>query len=519
MLGFAYIDKNGIINLTKAGKEILNKKEKRDELMLRQLLKYQFPNFVNKTPRFKNMEIFLMEIVLKMLKELNYLNRYEAAISWQFCCKESDIKTAIKIVKNYRKEVEKEGKKDPKTMLSVFDKISKTAYPNVNLNKKSSHLTAMDAIFRFLEYTSLFIQSGLGDYTKISIREMAREKVELLIDEYDFEFNPDWKSEDFFKKFGDPYCCPLPWDRKNELFNITWNNLQGIREKINNYEIPEDNKFLEFTECLLKKLNENRDRKENLRKIGDKVRELSTSVNEIIFIHYKSKTLDARKMILEKFRDIIDGKTVEESLAIWLENNTWRSLVALDGDHHAKRNFSIEPDLSPRFFAPGVGNTPDIELYNEDFIIIIEVTLTTGVAQWKSEAGAVVDHINSFIEVKMGEEEERKGNVVSGDPRKIIGLFLARTINSRIMWLFFALNKHSWLNQPIPIIPINLEDYIKIIEKLYSDNIRATYFEKFLYTLHREAMACSTVAEWEKSMNKKIRKFIEDPQTYIRFNF
>ena len=60
-------------------------------------------------------------------------------------------------------------------------------------------------------------------------------------------------------------------------------------------------------------------------------------------------------------------------------------------------NFTIEEDLSPRFFAPGKGNTPDMELYKDDYVIVPEVSLMTGVLQWEHEASSVIDHILNIM--------------------------------------------------------------------------------------------------------------------------
>src|SRR5699024_9127101 len=75
-----------------------------------------------------------------------------------------------------------------------------------------------------------------------------------------------------------------------------------------------------------------------------------TGLNEQVFIKYTSKNEKTRKEILEKFEDIITGN--EDMAALWLECNTWKSLVAIDREKEVKRNITIEEDLSPRFFAP-----------------------------------------------------------------------------------------------------------------------------------------------------------------------
>ena len=522
LLGFGYIDEDGKINITKAGKEILKNEGKRDEIMLRQLLKYQFPNYVNSNDsrkKYNEMNVFLMEIVLKMLDELNYLTRYEAAVALMFCCERGKIGQAIEIVKEWRDEKEQLRNLDKDIMEDLFKRITDKHYPDIDINEISSHLTTMDALFRFLEYTSLFVQSGRGDFTKISFREMARNKLNLLLDEYEFEFNNKWDSLDFFDEFGDPYSKELPWDKGEKLYNIILENLKEIKSKVIEYIDVSNDKYLEEIDKLIDKCKQNRDNKEILKNIEDEVRKLTISINEDIFIDITSTQDKERKKIISRLEDILNERETEISLALWFENITWKSLIGINGTHNVKRNFKVEPDLSPRFFAPGTGNTPDMEYYSKDFILIPEVSLTSGVVQWKNEGGSVVDHINSYIEVKNSNDEQVKGEVVSGDERDIMGLFLARKIDERVFWLFYALNNNSWMGEPIPIIPLKLEKYIMIIKKMYEGNHNSSYFEKFLYTLHKEAKASDDYKEWEKSINSKIDKFITSPEEYVKYNY
>lgn len=522
LLGFAYVDDKGIIHSTKAGREIVSKENKRDELMLRQLLKVQYPNFLNDNKQYKHMDVFLMDVVLQMLNELGYLNRYEAAISLMLCIDKDNIDKAINIVKEFRKLAEKEPVKDNNNMEKIMDKLKKDYYPEIidDLNENDSYLTTVDAIFRHLEYTSLFIQSGRSNFTKISVREMAKERVDLLRKEYEFEFNSDYDTVEFFNKFGDPYFKSLPWDQKENLYDIIINDLENIKAAISEHEIKSDNSYYEKVEDLISEVNENRRNSKNLKSISDEVRELIVSVNEDIYINITSKTEDKRTEIIEKFDDILDGNSSGESLALWFENITWKSLVALQGTHNVKRNFKVEPDLSPRFFAPGVGNTPDIEFYNDEYVIITEVTLTQGAQQWKAEGSSVIDHINSFFDVKFGKTKvEKKGEVIKEDKREIIGLFLAKKIHNRVLWWFYALNNDSWISQPMPVIPLTIEEYLLIIEKFYSENISSIYFEKFLWVLHREAKACDNFKEWERNIKKKLKSFLENPKDFIKFNY
>ena len=38
--------------------------------------------------------------------------------------------------------------------------------------------------------------------------------------------------------------------------------------------------------------------------------------------------------------------------ALWLEVNTWKSLVSINGEKKVVPNFKMEEDLTPRAFAP-----------------------------------------------------------------------------------------------------------------------------------------------------------------------
>ena len=153
------------------------------------------------------------------------------------------------------------------------------------------------------------------------------------------------------------------------------------------------------------------------------------TLNEELFVKYYSKTEEAREEIIDKFVDILEGN--EDMAALWLECNTWKSLVAINGDHYVKRNFKIEEDLSPKAFAPGIGNTPDMELYKNGYILIPEVSLMTGVRQWEHEGSSVIEHVFKYIE--------------QYQDKRVFGIFISSSMNVRTLWQFYILNRESWI--------------------------------------------------------------------------
>ena len=168
--------------------------------------------------------------------------------------------------------------------------------------------------------------------------------------------------------------------------------------------------------------------------------------------------------------------------ALWLEVNTWKSLLAIDGDKIVKRNFKIEEDLTPKSFAPGIGNTPDMEMYAGNYIIIPEVSLMTGVRQWEHEASSVIDHVHSFIK--------------DNQNKTVIGLFISSSINIRTKWQFFILNRESWIIQPVPVVPMTIKQYKDIIEVFYKHNLDITQLISLIEKIKKYALESKHFDEW-----------------------
>lgn len=212
-----------------------------------------------------------------------------------------------------------------------------------------------------------------------------------------------------------------------------------------------------------------------------------------------SKTKEERENILSKFQDILAN---EDMSALWLEVNTWKSLIAINGSHSVKRNFKIEDDLTPKSFAPGVENTPDMELYKDDVMIIPEVSLMTGVRQWEHEASSVIDHVLSFIK----EYKEKQ----------VIGLFLFSKINVRTLWQFFILNKESWMGAPVPVVPLTIEQYMEVISHLYDASGNMDDFIRLLKRIAESAVVCKNYQLWEENIRCCIKEWkIEEKSTKI----
>ena len=197
------------------------------------------------------------------------------------------------------------------------------------------------------------------------------------------------------------------------------------------------------------------------------------------YIRTLSQTPAARDEIIDKYDEIMD--TIDMG-ALWLEVNTWKSLLAIAGDKMVKRNFNIEEDLTPKSFAPGIGNTPDMEMYTSDYIIIPEVSLMTGVQQWEHEASSVIDHVLSFIR----EYEDKT----------VLGLFISTSINIRTKWQFFILNRESWVGKSVPVIPLTIKQYKGVLECFYQYNRDINEFTHFIDSIRFIALKSNNFEDW-----------------------
>ena len=492
-LGLGWIDKAGKIRITQAGRMISENKFD-SEMFLKQLLKMSFPSvstgYGNDIPDGKR--VFPMQIIIKLLSDLTYINRYEMAFSY-FCYDISEYPLLLDTIKRFRQDYEKlDNKNDNAKCKSLFMKYAVDVYNFSKEGNPTTLFTIGDAIERALQYTMLFDVSGRGNNTKTRIAEHSKKKVELLKDKFIYRTNDTEDLDEYMLWFGNLDNVILPWENKDERkalivdkLNLLENTVHIVKDK---YSLEIN---LDYAELYSKadKLSEPTDLKLFEEELISKI----TSLNEEVFIKYTSKTDEVREQIKDKFSDILEGK--EEIAALWLECNTWKSLVAIDGDQKVVRNFSIEEDLTPKSFAPGKNNTPDMELYVDDTILIPEVSLMSGVQQWEHEGSSVIDHVMKFIN--------------DNSNKNILGLFISNSINIRTNWQFFLLNKESWMGSPVPVIPLTIKQYSDVVAFIYAKQIKINYFVDLINTIHANTLELDNYQEWNNCIDETITNWKE----------
>jgi hypothetical protein len=499
-LGLAFLDKSikedgAKVVVTNAGKA-LALQENKDELMLRQLLKWQFPSQIHSGKGYETMRVFPLEVILRVLQKYGSLNRLEVAFSVFTCTNIMQIKDVF-----YRIDASKGLVQDMPANKHKEVFVQHFAEYNGNTdNKPETYLGNYDdTLFRYLEFTGLFETSGRGPFTRMYIPDRAKVTFDLLLKDYTFEFFDNYRDvHAFYDYFGDPYARRLPWDTKEAMGEIIESKLALL-----------ETKNVEFTPTNIQDAS-----KEELQLLDMELTAKILEVNEREFVEITSKTPVERTKIIEKFRDIEDGN--EDLAALWMEVNTWKSLVAMSGQHFVKRNFRVELDLSPRSFAAGTSNTPDMEFYNQKYIIIPEVSIQQGVQQWITEGSSVVEHVYKFMEVKNGkrffgiDKVEQYLNV--DNLKAIYGLFIAQKLNHRLIWQFYVLARESWLGEPISIIPMKLSTYVRILEYMYQQDVPAIAFEELVVELAQSTLCTTNFEEWMQKQEELVSSFTTSEQ-------
>lgn len=211
-------------------------------------------------------------------------------------------------------------------------------------------------------------------------------------------------------------------------------------------------------------------------------------VNEIIAY---LKKIDKQPFDTEKY-DI----EIEDEPA-YLEWAVWRAFLAINhlvNKPHEARRFKVDQDFYPLGCAPGGG--PDLIFEFDEYVLVVEVTLTSSSRQEAAEGEPVRRHV-----------AKEKAKVTEATGKPVYGLFLARSIDNNTAETFrigvwYTGDEPDFIN----IVPITLQQFILIMEKFLSDRFNNNKFRHVLDNclIPRNAHAPA----WKKEIQKAIEVFL-----------
>lgn len=438
-LGFVILSPT--IQLTPAGEELVYSGRK-DEIFLRQLLKFQVPSPFHK-PTSNSAEFWVKpylelfrlirqfgslkfdELMLFGLQLVDY-REYEAIVEKinQFrmakALNEGNYKRfRADYLENELREIYRNEISSGKTKTRETNDGSITGF----LRTKASNMhDYADACFRYLRATGLVNISQLGK--SISIVPEKIEEVDHFLHHTDREPCFIDNEGQYIGYLGNPLIPELLSDNK-ELLE------QKIRAEFPQLVIPE-HASLNLLKDLFAHGLENR-----------KERLLSEQIAAI-----KDKRLFEE--INTTFEQILDNSLYDTPLM--LEWNTWRAMTMLDGGN-IRANLKFDDFGNPMSTAQG--NMADIVCDYGDFGLTVEVTMRSGQKQYETEGEPVSRHLAKY------KRETAKPAYC---------LFIAPNINEACIAHFYLLHKQNitFYGGTSTIVPLPLSVFIKMVEDSYN---------------------------------------------------
>lgn len=183
----------------------------------------------------------------------------------------------------------------------------------------------------------------------------------------------------------------------------------------------------------------------------------------------------------------------------YLEWVLWRAFLAINSlknKPYESRRFKIDQDFLPVGTAPG--NGPDLIFEFEEFILVVEVTLTDNSRQEAAEGEPVRRHVARIVENSAG--------------KRVFGLFIANKVDTNTVE---TLRIGFWYKaddskMALQIVPVTLEQF----EKLFSAGFASGMINpKLIQEFLRDCLAVSNhdAPAWKveigRTVDEKILSF------------
>lgn len=476
-LGFITLSPH--IALTPAGLTLLTSKRK-EEVWLRQMLKFQVPSPYHKTS--EKAAAFCVRPYLEMLRLVRTLGTLKFDELQLFGMQLTDwhqFDTIVKKIEHFRtqKAAHQGSYKQFKTkwIRKELSVIFKNRIEGGELHTRESEDNSLekflhtqsnnmrdyaDACFRYLRATGLVNVSHVGK--SLSIVPERIEDVDFLLATID--------RDPCFVNDESRYQAYLG---NAELPRLLTDDKQRVIEKLKK-EFPfatvAPNESISNLKELLATLTEQR--KENA--IDKQVVEMKSK------LHYDD--IQNTFSLITNHKDLYDAP-------LMLEWNIWRAMTMLDGGR-IKANLNFDDFGKPLSTAPG--NMADIVCDYGDFLLSVEVTMTNGQRQYETESEPVSRHL---------------GKLKKESGKTCYCLFLAPKINEASIAHFFTLQHTSisFYGGKSVIVPLPLT----VFQKMLEDSYRANYIpnpkqvKRFFEKSKEIAMACDNETDWYEQTKEK----------------
>ncbi len=463
------------IRLTPAGEQLLTSKRK-DEVFLRQMLKFQLPSPYHKPTEMA--AAFCVKPYLEMLRLVRTMGTLKFDELQIFGMQLTDYHEFDQIVKKINEfRIEKAENKGNyrlfkadflrRELTTIYQKrIAKGEIKTRESNDKSlkkfldTQASNMrdyaDSCFRYLRATGLVAVSQVGK--SLSIVKAREKDVDYILKNVRREPSVFATEVEYATYLGEAATPKLLTDNKMLLS-------RKIKTEFPNIQIPAKIKIPELKNLFFSLLDQ---RKEE---------SIAAQITAL-------KNYDLYDDIQKTFEQIKNNELYDTPLM--LEWNTWRAMTMLDGGK-IKANLNFDDYGKP--LSTAAGNLADIVCDYGAFYVCVEVTMSTGQRQYEMEGEPVMRHL---------------GKMKINTNKPCYCLFVAPSINEACVVHFYTLHH---LNLTLyggksVIVPLPLDIFQKMIEDSYKVNYVPTpsHVKTFFDASIKNARMAHDEVEWYEKM-------------------
>jgi hypothetical protein len=482
-LGFIYPEEETLsefnfsfqaFSITKIGKKLIEVQNlsSEQECFLRVLLGQQLPSPVEK---FKsNINFNPLRLVLGVIKELELrteepkIDKNEMAAIVQTIPSETHIKEAVDAIIRFRhEELNLNGNSRKRFQRDLIDEASQ----RLESQNSDTLLDYADTNFRYLKLSGLFVSNGQG----ISISPFKESLVKQIL-AIPFVYK---ESRDYLQMFWDGAIIPTD----NQAIAIQ--NIQNLANIIST----------NFHETVdLPELS------------GRNIQELNQIKNNLEETILKSRELEYANEQVNQWQEIVEymlalqnpnrnPKIPSGEAPAYLEWIFWRVFLAIDSllnKPWEARRFEVDDNFLPRFTAPGGG--PDMIFEFENFVIIVEVTLTQSSRQEAVEGEPVRRHVANLVELY--------------PTKSVYCIFIANKVDTNTAETFRIGIWYKENDEPIglSIVPFTLAQFTTLFRNAYQSNkkIQPSKLEDLI--LRCKAGNTQPAPSWKKHISQEINR-------------
>lgn len=463
----------GSYQLTPIGKRLASATSaaEKQDIYLRQLVRYQIPNSIEKKIKHKKpLKPFLL--ILNFLyeahvKKLKGLSKNEIAIFFQAVPSDNfpKVGTLLAEVEEYRTFRDSiKGKRDK----NGFDRKFLLESAGRNGVQWGTLVDYADTTIRY------FLLSGVLTYNgrRLIIREERIEDIKLILDQHsgiiknEIEYLRDYYS-------GMKLVIDDDAVAKKRIKSL----LYQLKEK---GQIIDEKTFLKGDDEIVRKKYE----------LEEKVMYL----NEIEYANdqQKPEAVVDIESYLDKF--VTNHKSLKDLLdqAAYFEWIVWRMFLAIDhivSDITTTHGFPLDQDLLPRH--PAAGGRPDMQFEFANFHLVVEVTLTKSARQHMTESEPIKRHI---------------AEVAMKTKKRVIGLFVAPELDNNLTLSIQSPYYFGDKEIPLDIVGLSTKQLFSLLLKYKRQQFLPEDVEKLLDAVLRQKNL--TPPAWKKETERIVNSWV-----------